>query len=142
MIKYKIGKPNVVADALSRRYTLLTTLDAKLLGFEYLKDLYATDPDFGEIFNSLPRDTREHYFLSQGFLYYKDKLCIPLSSMRPLLVREAHGRGLMGHFGVTKTLSTLQEHFFWPHMKRDVERHIQRCVTCHHAKSKVNPHGL
>ena len=27
-------------------------------------------------------------------------------------------------------------------MKRDVERHIQRCVTCHHAKSKVNPHGL
>ncbi|XP_027120499.2 uncharacterized protein [Coffea arabica] len=54
VIKYKTGKSNVVADALSRRYTLLTTLDAKLLGFEYLKDLYATDPDFGEIFNSLP----------------------------------------------------------------------------------------
>ncbi|XP_071933757.1 uncharacterized protein [Coffea arabica] len=60
-----------------------------------------------------------------GFLYYKDKLCIPLSSMRPLLVREAHGGGLMGHFGVTKTLFTLQEHFFWPRMKRDVEQHIQ-----------------
>ena len=126
VIKYKIGKSNVVADALSRQYTLLTTLDAKLLGFEFLKDLYATDPDFGGIFTSLPRDTREHYFIAQGFLYYKDKLCIPLSSMQSLLIREAHGGGLMGHFGITKTLSVLQEHFFWPRIKRDVERQIQR----------------
>ncbi|XP_071939958.1 uncharacterized protein [Coffea arabica] len=64
-----------------------------------------------------------------GFLYYTDKLCIPSNSMRPLLVRETHGGGLMGHFGITKTLSVLQEHFFWPRMKRDVERHIQRLGT-------------
>ncbi|XP_071914045.1 uncharacterized protein [Coffea arabica] len=56
--------------------------------------------------------------------------------------REAHGGGLMGHFGVAKTLSILQEHFYWPRMKRDVERHTQRCVTCHQAKSKVHPYGL
>ncbi|XP_071933206.1 uncharacterized protein [Coffea arabica] len=64
VIKYKTGKTNVVADALSRRYALITTLDAKLLGFEFLKDLYATDSDFGEIFVSLPRHSREHYFIS------------------------------------------------------------------------------
>ena len=34
--KYKDGKSNVVADALSRRYTLLATLDVRLLGFETL----------------------------------------------------------------------------------------------------------
>ncbi|XP_071918798.1 uncharacterized protein [Coffea arabica] len=126
VIKYKTGKTNVVADALSRRYALITTLDAKLLGFEFLKDLYATDSDFGEIFVSLPRHSREHYFISQGFLYYKDKLCIPKSSMRTLLVTEAHGGGLMGHFGIAKTLMILQEHFFWPRMRSDVERHIER----------------
>ncbi|CAA7017810.1 unnamed protein product [Microthlaspi erraticum] len=49
VIKYKKGKDNVVADALSRRYTLLSTLDAKLLGFEQIKDLYASDSDFAEI---------------------------------------------------------------------------------------------
>ncbi|XP_071920674.1 uncharacterized protein [Coffea arabica] len=125
VIKYKAGKTNVVADALSRRHTLITTLDAKLLGFEFLKEFYATDLDFGEIFNSLPRHSREHYFISQGFLYYKDKLCIPKSSMRTLLVREAHGGGLMGHFGIAKTLMILQEHFFWPRMRSDVERHIE-----------------
>ena len=32
--------------------------------------------------------------------------------MHELLVREAHGGGLMGHFGVMKTLDILHEHFF------------------------------
>ena len=48
----------------------------------------------------------------------------------------------MGHFGVAKTLAMLQEHFFWPHMKRDVERICGRCVTCRQAKSRVQPNGL
>ena len=86
------------------RYTLITTLEAKLLGFEFIKDLYATDSDFGEIFIFLPWRTCEHYFISQDFLYYKDKLSVPMSSMRALLVREAHGGGLMRYFGAAKTL--------------------------------------
>jgi hypothetical protein len=49
---------------------------------------------------------------------------------------------LMGHFGVAKTLAILQEHFYWFHMKRDVERICGRCVTCRQAKSKMQPNGL
>ncbi|KAH9780609.1 hypothetical protein KPL71_008138 [Citrus sinensis] len=41
-----------------------------------------------------------------------------------------------------KTVVILQEHFYWPHMKRDVERLCGRCVTCRQAKSKVQPYGL
>ena len=62
--------------------------------------------------------------------------------MRELLVREAHGGGLMGHFGVQKTLAILQEYFFWPRMRRDVERICARCLTCKRAKSRVLPNGL
>ena len=40
VIKYKQGKENIVADALSRRYVLLSTLDARFLGFEHIKELY------------------------------------------------------------------------------------------------------
>ena len=36
----------------------------------------------------------------------------------------------------------LHEHFFWPKMKRDVERVCARCITCRQAKSRVLPHGL
>jgi len=44
-IKYKKGKENIIADALSRRYVLLTSLDAKLIDFEYVKELYEHDFD-------------------------------------------------------------------------------------------------
>ncbi|XP_048630844.1 uncharacterized protein LOC125604595 [Brassica napus] len=56
--------------------------------------------------------------------------------------REAHGGGLMGHFGVAKTLAHLKEHFYWPAMRRDVERVCSRCVTCTQAKAKARPQGL
>ena len=57
-------------------------------------------------------------------------------------MHEAHSGGLMGHFGVNKTLATLHEHFYWPRMRKDVERVFERCIACKKAKSKVQPHGL
>ncbi|PKI55658.1 hypothetical protein CRG98_023969 [Punica granatum] len=48
----------------------------------------------------------------------------------------------MGHFGVVKTLDILKEHFFWLHMKRDVERICSKCVTCKKVKSTVKPHEM
>ena len=43
VIKHKKGKPNVVADALSRRYALFTSLETKFIGFEHIKELYEHD---------------------------------------------------------------------------------------------------
>ncbi|XP_052481184.1 uncharacterized protein LOC128035478 [Gossypium raimondii] len=122
IIKYKKGKENIVADALSRRYTLLSHLDAKLLGFVFLKEMYVDDVDFGAIYKSCENKAVDKYFRFDGFLFHESKLCVPQSSIRKLLVIEAHGGGLMGHFGVAKTLSTLHEHFFWHRMRKDVER--------------------
>ena len=62
--------------------------------------------------------------------------------MRELLVSEAYGGGLMGHFGVRKTLDVLHELFFFAKDKTDVERVCARCVTCRKAKSRVLPYGL
>ena len=50
VIRHKKGKENVVADALSRRYILLVHMDAKIHGFALIKELYATDLDFKDIF--------------------------------------------------------------------------------------------
>ena len=142
VIRYKQGKENVVADALSRRYALLSILDTKLLGFEYIKDLYAQDSDFCDVFNACEKVAFGKFYRHDGFLFRENKLCVPMCSLRELLVREAHGGGLMGHFGVAKTLGILHDHFFWPHMKRDVERICEKCITCKQAKSKLKPHGL
>jgi len=48
----------------------------------------------------------------------------------------------MGHVGVKKTLDIMQEHFFWPKMKHDVEKICNRYIACKKAKSKVLSHGL
>ena len=40
VIKHKKGKENIIADALSRRYTLLNQLDYKIFGLETIKDQY------------------------------------------------------------------------------------------------------
>uniref|UniRef100_A0A2N9G165 Integrase catalytic domain-containing protein n=1 Tax=Fagus sylvatica TaxID=28930 RepID=A0A2N9G165_FAGSY len=124
------------------RYALISTLNAKLLGFEYVKELYVNDDDFASVFAACEKAAFGKFYRIDGYLFRENRLCVPNSSMRELLVREAHGGGLMGHFGVRKTLDVLHEHFFWPKMKRDVERVCSRCVTCRQAKSRVLPHGL
>ncbi|WVZ70415.1 hypothetical protein U9M48_019086 [Paspalum notatum var. saurae] len=101
IIKRKKGKDNVIADALSRRYTLLSQLDHRIFGLETIKGLYAADFDFKEAFqNCREGRTWNKYVLSS----------------------EAYGGGLMGHFGVKKTTEVLTAHYFWPKLKRDVER--------------------
>ena len=71
-----------------------------------------------------------------------NKLCIPESSLRLLLLEEAHGGGLMGHFGCDKTYATLSKNYSWPKMFRDVARFTKRCSTCCKAKSQSESHGL
>jgi hypothetical protein len=42
--------------------------------------------------------THARYFRHDGFLFKKNKLCVPNCSLRELLVREVHGGGLIGQF--------------------------------------------
>jgi hypothetical protein len=117
-------------------------LDARFLGFEHIKELYKDDNDFANVYNACETSASGKFYKLEGYLFKESGLCVPLSSMRELLVREAHGGGLMGHFGVVKTLDVLHEHFYWPKMKKNVRRICDKCITCRKAKSRTQPHGL
>jgi len=75
-------------------------------------------------------------------LFKESRLCVPLSDIRELFVREAHRGGLMGQFAVVKTLDVLHEHFYWSKMKKDMQRICDKCITCRKAKSMTQSHGL
>ena len=113
VIKYIKGKENVVVDALSRICTLFTKLELNVIGFEHIKDLYANDPSFATPYaKCLTHTSWEQYYIKEDFLMRANKLCIPESSLRFLLLQEAHGCGRMGHIGHDKTFATLSKNYF------------------------------
>ena len=69
-------------------------------------------------------------------------MCIPDCSLRESLIRELHASGLSGHFGIVKTLALVQERFYWPKLRRDVERLVNRCRTCQSFKGWKQNIGL
>ena len=83
-----------------------------MLGFEYVKGLYDNDNDFATIHGACEKSVFGKFYRLDGYLFKESKHSMPNSSMRELLVHETHSGGLMGHFGVKKTLDTLREHFF------------------------------
>jgi hypothetical protein len=117
-------------------------LDARFLGFEHIKELYKDDSDFANVYNAYETLIFGKFYRLDGYLFKESRLCVPLSYMRELLVREAHGGRLRGHFGIVKTLDVLHEHFYCPKMKKDVQRICNKYITCRKAKSRTQPHGL
>jgi hypothetical protein len=115
----------------------LSTLDARFLEFEHIKELYKDDSDFSNVYNACETSAFGKFYRLDGYLFKESHLCVPLSS-----IREAHGGGLMGHFGIVKTLDVLHEHFYWPKMKKDMQRICDKCITCMKAKSRTKPHDL
>ncbi|RDX90711.1 hypothetical protein CR513_27403, partial [Mucuna pruriens] len=57
-------------------------------------------------------------------------------------IKDAHEGGLRGHFWKRKTYESLHEHFYWPHMRRDMHRICERYLVYRVAKAKVSPQRL
>jgi len=123
----------VGVDALSGRYTLLSILEAKMLS----NCTGAINRrSFKEI---LQRDLKGGpYTFQEGYLLNGNKLCIPKSPMRDLLIHEAHRGALAYHFGLNKTIDILEKHFYWPKIAGDVHKVVMACSIYHKAKSQLH----
>ena len=92
---------------------MLSQLDCKIFGLETIKAQYAHDDDFKDVLlNCKEGKTWNKFVLADGFVFRANKLCVLASSVCLLLLQEAHGGGLMEHFGVKKTEDILADHFF------------------------------
>lgn len=85
-----------MADALSRRVHLLTTMHNQVLGFDSLRDLLFTDSYFGPILKEAAAGLRSDFILHDGFLFKGNQLCIPMSSLRLKIISELHNEGHVG----------------------------------------------
>jgi hypothetical protein len=137
VIRHKAGVENTVADALSRKSLLLTTLATSVTCFDSLKSLYPNDPNFGIIYTSLlaaPNKSDGRHSIINDYLFRGTQLCLPRTSIREFAIRELHAGRLARHFGRDKTIALVEDCFYWLHLKRDVSTVVKRCRTCQLSK--------
>ncbi|CAL9021783.1 unnamed protein product [Prunus brigantina] len=95
-LNYKIVLPGRLSNpgtATGRRNLLLTTM---IIGFEELKEQYATDPYFSSIVSELQGPTSWKmlpFRMHDGYLFKGNLLCIPEGSLREQIIRELHDNG-------------------------------------------------
>ena len=114
VLKHISGQANKVADA------VIEECKVRILGFEFMKELYAQDSDLMkayEAYKSLVQYDKgkwTEFMIQDRLLFRNNQLCIPKCSMRENSIREKHSGGLAGHFGHEKTFEQLQHFYYWP----------------------------
>ena len=108
-----------------------------------LKDLYASDEDFQIIWNQLQHgDLVPSYVIKEGFLFMQNKLCVT-KELRTKVMEECHVPPFMGHRGILTTTQAMENHFFWPSMRKDIEKYVSECLNCQKVKfDRHKPAGL
>lgn len=101
-------------------------------------DLYETDPFFARIYKETEQGPNNDYTIHDGFLFHGLRLCIPDCSLRHKIIMELHNEG---HVGRDRTLQLVSASYFWPSLRREVERFVERFRICQQAKGKSSTPG-
>ena len=119
-----------MADALGRRTSLLATLRVKVVGFDLFPEMYVDNANSRKIWADVQDGLHSDYMIHDGFLFRGLQLCIPNCSLRDHIIMELHARGLASHFGRDKTIAMVEESYYWPKLRHDVAKFVERCRTC------------
>ena len=133
-IKHKSGALNKVTDTLSQKTSLLTTMKSEVIGFELLKDSLSIDPFFGPIMEDVSTGAQGNFALHNGFLFKGTQLCIPEESLQLKIIKERHNEGYIRR---DKTLQLVADQFYWPSMRREVDKLVKSCWICQVSKGSA-----
>ncbi|GJS37661.1 putative nucleotidyltransferase, ribonuclease H [Tanacetum coccineum] len=106
---------------------------------DVIRDMVIVDPYFSVVLQGEQAGEKPDFFLHDGFLFKGNQLCIPDSSIRLQIIKELHGEG---HVGRDRTLQLVQASYFWPTMRKEVDRYVKRSRVCQVSKGTTTNAGL
>ncbi|KAL3692137.1 hypothetical protein R1sor_005788 [Riccia sorocarpa] len=137
---HKLGRENVVPDALSRKEEYMPSstqvLKAMYQGESALerkiREGYMRDSTAKEYLDKIKRGGKVPYVtFREGLLRFKQsRIYVGQGKLRAMLLKEAHDVPLAGHKGAKGTLVKLAKQYFWPGMREDVDHFVKTCVVC------------
>jgi hypothetical protein len=66
---------------------------------------------------------------------WKERIYVPINpTLRERAIRWCHDEPMAGHPGIAKTLELTTRTFWWPNMKKDIEKYIKACHKCQVSK--------
>ena len=111
---------------------------------------YITDPIPNNILAELASGKQRSKYLplaectTDGIrLWFRERLYVPDSAeLKIQLIRDHHDTPVAGHPGRSKTFELLSRLYFWPTMRKDVDRYLKNCHTCQRSRtSRHAPFG-
>ncbi|KZV16853.1 hypothetical protein F511_09784 [Dorcoceras hygrometricum] len=144
-LQYKPGRVNVVADALSRKSELAAISIAQGHIKDLIKEGLAHDPQAQTLLAYIKDGKTRRFWQSEGLLCTKgNRLYVPAhGGLRREVLKECHDSKWAGHPGIHRTLSLVEDRYYWPHIREDVEAFVKTCLVCQQDKGEAHaPKGL
>ena len=77
-----------------------------------------------------------HWKESEKVLFYKELLYIPKDDqLREKVIQENHDHPLAGHPGIRRTKDLILAKYYWPTIRKDIEKYVEGCDKCQKTKS-------
>ena len=145
VMEYKPGKANVVADALSRKAMLASVSSVASNLLERVKEGLLQDPMAKGLMELAKEGKTRRFWVEDDLLYTTGRrMYVPKwGNLRRDIMKECHDSKWAGHPGMQRTLALLEELYYWPHMRSDIEAYVKTCLVCQQDKIEQQvPAGL
>jgi hypothetical protein len=82
-----------------------------------------------------------NFTYTEGVVKYNGRIVIGSAGLlREELIKSTHDSYIKGHAGIQNTYRQLKAHFYWPSMKKLVQRIVQHYDICKQAKAERVPY--